>query len=295
MPIGTTASYRYVGLKVQRVGAPTDNFIVQIAANVAGSPDAPGTILQTASVEGASLPTSMSWVTFTMPATQQMTAGTKYWIVFSRSGAASGSNYYKVDVNATPGITNYMVTWGGSAWAAANPAATLLVKLGGEEDLIAQLLRVVDTAYCGQFFKGSDSNFANAGVAENPYRDGMSTGLACAEEMMSKGTSNNYRILSNVTPDGYVRFFGEPQRTDPISFSIKANGKVYEFPDRELPLWEYGKAVGRWLRLIGVMPGSTSEMTMIDSDVMFCDGIDVDVTNGTARMIERTAEAMIGG
>jgi len=111
-------------LRIKKVGAPVDNFQVQIFSDTANAPS--GTNLSTvATLAGGSITTSFAEYTFTLTAASAglltLTEPTSYHIVCSRSGANDASNYYQIDAVTTgsyEGIHNvYNASWAAGSGA----------------------------------------------------------------------------------------------------------------------------------------------------------------------------------
>ncbi len=75
-------------------GTPGDNVVVQIQADVAGSPS--GVSLGSASIAASSLTTSCANYTFPAISSLALLGGIKYWLVLTRSGALDDTNRYRV-------------------------------------------------------------------------------------------------------------------------------------------------------------------------------------------------------
>lgn len=107
---GATASF-----SIKKNGSPTDNLTVSIETDAAGQPS--GTVLGTAQIAAGSVPNSCgSPVTFPTISSISLSAGTSYWVVFSRSGGLDNSNSYGICFtdNSDP---PYTYVFNGSVWS----------------------------------------------------------------------------------------------------------------------------------------------------------------------------------
>jgi hypothetical protein len=77
---------------VHKSGSPTDNLIIELYSDSGGEPDTLITTLET--IAGADVPSSAT--VRTVHLSEAVTAGTKYWITWRRSGAVSGTDYFLV-------------------------------------------------------------------------------------------------------------------------------------------------------------------------------------------------------
>lgn len=111
---GTMSTFHWLGAKS---GAPADNVVVKLESDSAGAPS--GTVLSTGSIAGGTISLSFTGYDFALSPTVNITAGTKYWIVMSRSGANDASNYYLWwgSGNSNCVAAGYIMdTYNGSAW-----------------------------------------------------------------------------------------------------------------------------------------------------------------------------------
>ena len=110
-----TGGVTVVGLQasLKKIASPVDNVQVSIWSDNAGLP---GTlVVATSTFPGASLSTSFGTTTFSLTPTA-LAANTKYWAMFSRSGALDGTNYYAIgsDLAASSSASFF---WNGTTWS----------------------------------------------------------------------------------------------------------------------------------------------------------------------------------
>ena len=93
-----------------KIGAPTDNYTIEIQTDSSGSPS--GTVLASFTGAGADLTTTPTDYNRSF-GTVSLSASTKYWFVFKRSGTLSTTDYY-----GNPGLgTGSNYKWlNSSAW-----------------------------------------------------------------------------------------------------------------------------------------------------------------------------------
>lgn len=90
-----------VEFKLVRVGSPADNFIVDLVLDNAG---VPGTVLETVTIAASTLATSHTWQSFGFKSI--VLPGVVYGFLLRRSGAVSGSNYFRAASHSALGYTN---------------------------------------------------------------------------------------------------------------------------------------------------------------------------------------------
>lgn len=120
VPVGSVMTSLTVALA--KVGAPSDNVVLDLRRDSAGLPDtSAGSIVNAnlGTIAGSSLTTSITTYNFTPNAPIQ--PGT-YWVVFRRDGARSTSNYYlaglTTQVNAQLASADLDALFGASVWQA---------------------------------------------------------------------------------------------------------------------------------------------------------------------------------
>lgn len=92
--------------------SPTDNLTYSIQGDSGGNPN--GTPIASGSISHTSLTGTVT--NYNLPSiTGTFLSGVTYWVTFSRSGAADGTNFYKVGLGNTGGSGGIDI-WNGSAW-----------------------------------------------------------------------------------------------------------------------------------------------------------------------------------
>jgi hypothetical protein len=126
---------RLVAFNLRKVGSPADNVVVQIRSNggIVGGEDAPSsTVLASTTLAGTSLGTTGA--TYNFAPNIALAATTKYWLVFSRSGATNESSYYECGQAAPTELSGFrgrLFTAG--AWATGTdtqPTLTIWIEQG---------------------------------------------------------------------------------------------------------------------------------------------------------------------
>src|SRR3990167_723438 len=102
--------------KLFKTGTPVDNAVITIETDNAGEPS--GTVLATATKSGGSLDTTPTNYDLDLDVNISLTANTKYWVVFSRSGAGSDTNYYLTRGNTSSQYANGAAAdYNGTSWS----------------------------------------------------------------------------------------------------------------------------------------------------------------------------------
>lgn len=213
-----------IALSVGKVGSPADSLRVSFYSDVLG---APGSSLLSTTLAAASIATQPTWTWFSMaPATLSFVAGTSYWVIVERTGAASGTDYFTLRMIAESYGT--CLAWNGGAWV-THPqvidgvGVTVPFQIWGAEDTLLQLKRVITDA--GQWFAGIDDRVGATGRLLNQYVGEELEALDVAEDLISKGMSDGRRIFITVTPERVVRIEAETTAPDLVDRWMR-NGKI---------------------------------------------------------------------
>lgn len=275
---GVTWLANSIKLRMRRNENPTDNLVVSLCADASG---APGTVLASASLAGTDVDEDLNWHELMLGSKVTVVPGATYWIVVERSGAANGTNYYKIDANEDLEYAGGVLRlWNGSAWVARDPDADMLFQLGGVEETTTQLNQILND---GQFFTSIYDPVAS-GVYSSPWRDGDSTGQMCVEELMKSGTTNLRRLLATVDMQRVVRVSEEPVAGSD-DYYLMSNGKLLDTLQRPLANWQW--PVGVWAQLADLLPGSVDTSKIADPSRVFLERVIYNVEDDTVDWEER--------
>jgi hypothetical protein len=275
---------------------PADNLVVTLRSDSGGNP---GAVLASGLVAGGSLGQYAEWTEFTLDTAVTLQPATTYWIHVARSGAVDADAYYMVDTNLDAGYPRGLVKlWNTNlgAWVIdIGWWGDLLFRVVGVQESTAQIATLVAT--CGQFLTGTQIE-TPSGVTSNPYRDGDTGGLYELRKLLAAGTSNQRRLLAEVTRARQLRVYEEPaQPASPAdTLGIDATGKLTAakqtaYDDSLCP-------VGVWCHLVDVVPASVDFSLLADPTVFFIEEASYDPASGAYRVL-RTRDQLdlfdIGG
>jgi hypothetical protein len=102
--VSTTASITHVTLRLNKQGTPTDDHVVELRSDNSGLPSA--TALHTATILASDIPGTAGDVVCAFSSSITLIAGTVYWIVLRRTGAASTVNFVRWHATTDNGYTN---------------------------------------------------------------------------------------------------------------------------------------------------------------------------------------------
>jgi hypothetical protein len=236
-----------VGLWLYKVGAPTDDVIVEIYS---GSTLGSGTLLASATFPAASLTdNSQAKVEAALSAAVTLDTSTRY-IQIRRSGANDIGNYYRVNVNEEKGYTRgAMQVRVVTTWQNGIPNdGDLMFSLTGT---IATTTLISDVAIAaGQFLSGVDIETAS-GVLTNPKNDGDSRALDVINTLLEAGTSAGRWLLAEVTPERRLRIYQAPEPSE-AQYYLDGDHQMTDAYGVMVPATR--APVGVWAKLRGVFP-----------------------------------------
>lgn len=279
------ASWRVynIELNLRVEGSPADSVQIELCSDNSG---APGTVIETVTVAAANIGDTFSYISFVLAAPRLLSASTTYWLVISRTGALDMTNYYVFGVDESLGYASgvlrnhYYMT----SWIARVPDADALFRVNGVEETTAQITQIESDE--GQFLAGTIIE-DTSGVYTSPYRDGDSTALAEVAALLKRGTTNDRRLLAEVTRDRYLRVYEEPELDDEtVGLLIDSDGAL------STPLagaLDAGKSpVGQWCQFKD-MPATVNMGLLADASFFFIETAEFDVETQTWQVTPRGA------
>lgn len=232
-------------VKVRRVGNPADNLLLSLYSDSSGSP---GSLLDSATIAGSAISADGNWATVDLANTQSLAVGTTYWLMVSRSGANSYSDFYEVMVDPDLGYApEVLKIYDGSGWVSRPENANMIFRITGLEDTDAQMETLITAA--AEFIVRNE--VAASGTETNQWRSGENTALAELEALLNLGTSNERRMLARVTRERTLIVEEEPTQPDPIVYFQRGSG---ELVDRNGVAITGYPPVGQWIGLKDVIP-----------------------------------------
>lgn len=247
--VASTMKVAQVGVKVGKIGSPSDNFTVAIYSDSSGSP---GTAVASGTLAPSSIVATPEWRWITIP-TPTLTPGT-YWIVVSRSGSVEGTNCFSVELSTTAYGTCKAWNSSGGGWI-ANPLGEYMpIKVWSSEDTADQMREIVgDTAQFGIL----GDIISATGVATNPYRDDDETALDALRKLIDTGMSDGGRLLVTMI-DRVLYVYEEPAPSAALVLDMDGNLRQAAggiLPQGLLP-------IGQWLDVVGLSPATKAALSV---------------------------------
>lgn len=250
-----------VEVQAASVGAPSDNLRVRIFTDNAG---VPGSSLESSTIVGSGVSSTMGWVTFTFTGNSLLESGTTYWLVVDRSGSADPEDYYEIAVDEDQAYTDgVLLISDGTDWQTRPNNADLPFRILGKEETTDQITKIV--AQESEYLAGADILDAS-GVLTHQYRDGSTTALSELMDLLEIGTTNDVRLLATVTRDLVLRVEEEPAQPETPEYQLGLDGIVYTKYGQRIPLGHMD-FVGQWIS-VGAFP-ATAEWSYINPPAPF--------------------------
>lgn len=260
-----------VALRLQRVGSPGDNVKIELCADSSGNP---GTVLDSATIAGSSVYTEMNWTEFALSNTQPLALSTDYWLVVSRTGSASLTDYYVVGIDEGLGYASGNMKVYTGSWGAHTPDADLPFRVIGGAYSTTQLRQCLETSTeLSDVLVNVTSN-----IKVRTYRDSERSVRDEALDMLELGTSAGDRLIVTVTRDR-VALVDKPPASSPLNPILGRDGRL-RHPTGVL--WEPGQLVcGRWVNVDGlpVLDGVATKTK--GSQALYIERAEYDATNDT--------------
>lgn len=233
-------------IRVRREGNPTDSIRVGLRADSGGSPS--GVDLEVVTILGSNLGDKMTWVKFSSSNTTALTYGATYWLLVSRTGAHSATDYYVTELNEDAGYASGQAKlWNGSAWANRAVAADMPFQIWAWRQTTDQIADMLTSA--NQLLSGYEVRDAS-GIYKRQFRDQDQTAQVEIENLLKVGTASS-RLLARVAPERVAQVYAEPVADADKNLMLSPLGRLTDNSGQEL---EPGRSpVGQWVQLTGVL------------------------------------------
>lgn len=259
---------------------PVDNLLATLHADNAGNPAA--AVLATGTVAAANIDDQASWIKFVLSVSVTFSTSTTYWLKVARSGAVSATAYYMVDSNRDAGYPRGLSkvyntnksTWSeeGGRWGDMN---FIII---GDLATTAQISTLITNI--GEFFAGSVIENAS-GVNTNPYRNGDNTAYFELLKLLRTGTTNDRRLLCEVTKQRYLRVYEEPIKPTNILNAYKLNGAGQLIDPYGVKVEPAECPVGIWCALQDVVPSSVDVSKLANPSPFFVEEAEYNPDNNS--------------
>lgn len=231
--------------KLRKNGSPTDNLTAYIYADNGSGTGPTGAILGTsANVAGSSLDAEgYTWTEFSFSTPVSLSPATIYWIIISRSGANSSSNYYWIGVDqGLHNLEGKFRIYNGSSWVARSVPCDGIFKAMGLRNT-TDIIQDIYTA-TNQFLRELQI-LTPTTIQVIPFYEEMIPGVDLMEELMAVGGNNLRKLTANVTTDKRLIIKEQPEQGS-NDYLVDMDGQFYTPSGNPLTPGHY--PVGEWMR-----------------------------------------------
>jgi len=231
-------------VNIRAVGSNTDQVLCELCSDTGG---VPGSVLASATVDASAASNVRWWVKFRFGTRLAILANTPYWLVFSRSGGLSSTNYYQLYsdlANSYPG--GKLMIWNGSAWVDVN-SGTADVNFY-TTGFISRLIRMQELAAVdrgGQFLTGVQVNSVVDGDTLL-RREGIQDCQSELADLLAQGDSSGTRLLALVEADRRLVIYSQPAEAD-WQFNLDSQGVLRSRSGRAV--WSHDLPAGQRMHL----------------------------------------------
>jgi hypothetical protein len=265
---------RSIWLRVRKVGTPADNFQVALWDDSAGDPNAQ--LSATPDLAGGNITDAYVWYEFVLSTPYAASIATPYWIHVQRSGAVDSSNYYMIDANRDQGYAGgqlYIQRTSDSSWYDKNMDA--LFRVVGDEETTDQIDTIITDE--AEFIEGTSIDDAS-GINSTQYRQGDQTALYEILELLKSGTTNNLRLLAEVTSIRQLRVFEEPAKYE-SDYTMSRDGRMIWDENGNVVLPQ-DCPVGVWMHLKDYIPATADTSKLANPSPIFVEEAEFDRRRG---------------
>lgn len=217
-----------VEIRVRRVGSPADSLRIAIYQDSSG---APGTLLEQATITGASLPDTMGWISVPFANTTALADGTTYGLLIDRTGAMSPTDFYEIEIDGESAYTRGSLRlYDGTAYQSVT--GDLIFRCLGAQDTARQIAAVV----VGAAVDLSPALIAaDSGLAAIQYQSGDETAQAIVDGLLAQGTSSGERLLVAVTASRLVHISTRAPAAAASHLLVWRNGRLEQAQGEPVP------------------------------------------------------------
>ena len=196
-------------LRLRKQGLPSDQLRIDIRVDQGGAPSA--NTLATTFIKPKDLDEqSYTWMTGKFASQINLTAGTPYWFVLSRTGALNSTAYYWMGLDENLSYVDgqlKILRTSDSSWQLRLPMADALFKLSSLTRVDDEILAMLTQA--GDHFSGFSLD-SPTGLRLPAKANTGEPLLQALRRLLSLGTVNRKRYFMDVSKERFLRLYLEP-------------------------------------------------------------------------------------
>lgn len=255
--------------------APADNIVIKLYTD-SGSVT-PNTLLATATISNAEVPTRLDWTTGTLDAETQLSPGTTYGIEISRSGSTTDLDCFIIGVDTALSYASGSLKVYGNAtigWKTRPTNADLIFKVAGVVETTTQIASIISGV--GEFVTTTTINDAS-GLRVVPYQDGTLTAQQVILNLLEYGTSAGKRMLCKVSSARSLVVFKEPDYGTTLDLLYNESDDLLNFD--QSPAAIHRCPYGVWIK------DGDQEFSSNDEKYIFVDESEYNAINHTWKIV----------
>lgn len=165
--VDTAGAFPFVDVLIKKIGAPTGNVTLQLAADAAGDP---GTVVAVSdTMEITNLSTTATWVRFIFRTPPTLAALTQYHLVMTGDYAISGANHIRWEADsAQPYPRGTLKGFDGASWAGIGADTTFKIYVTRNDAAVTMPAGWDQKCHIGYVYNGAGSDFKRF-IAQNRF------------------------------------------------------------------------------------------------------------------------------
>jgi len=261
-----------VAIHVRKVGGAGD---INIALCGADSADLPGESIRSATINAANIQSTADWIKATLSETIILVPGETYFLT-AESAWSTESSYQIITLDPNNGYGGgKFFEFSEDAWVETKKDMPFRLYNNVLTETSQQLQNYLTDS--GQFFTRIFINDRSGLYAES-YRNGDTTTITEAEDLLAIGTSDYLRLLSRVNSDRSVEVWEEP--VEPLNPAIEIRSDNHLYYRTGSPVGEHFDPTGKWISIESIIWGVLENTTLRGTKSFFCDGMEWGKDNG---------------
>lgn len=255
-----------VAIHVRKVGGAGD---ININLCGADSTGLPGDNIRSATINAANINSTADWIKAAFTETVLLTPGDRYFLTFE-SAWSNESSYQIITLDPNNGYgAGKFFEFSEDVWVETEKDMPFRLYNNVLTETSQQIQNYLTDS--GQFFSRVFINDRSGLYAES-YRNGDTTAITEAEDLLAIGTSDYLRLLAKVNPDRSVEVWKEPPEPLNPAVEIRSDNQLYYRTGATVE--ENFDPTGRWISTEPILWGVIENATLLGTKNFFCDGME---------------------
>lgn len=255
-------------IHVGKLGGPGDINVNLCPQDASGMP---GDSVRSGTISAYDIRTTADWVRMTFSDTLILTPGKTYFLVFE-SAWSTETSYQLITLDPNNGYAGGVFLEYDAeedAWIQTTKDMPFRLYNNVLTETSQQLQNYLTDS--GQFFSRIFID-SRSGLYAESYRNGDTTTLTEAEDLMEIGTSNFQRLLARVNQDRSVEVWEQPEEPRDPAIEIRSDNKLYYRTGA--PVGEHFDPTGKWISIEPIVRGLLQNTSLLGMKNFFCDSME---------------------